>query len=404
MPGRKQRLNFFFRIFTKKSNPGMPEYIAKTLFGLENVLSDELKELGAADVKVLNRAVCFTGDKKTLYYANYYLRTALKILVPLADGVVGNEQDLYDFVRTVRWDKYIGVNDTLAVDVAMHTNLFRHTQYIAQKIKDAIVDQFRDKFGSRPSVDLDHPVLRINAYIQDRSISLSRDSSGESLHRRGYRMRQGPAPLNEVLAAGLIKLSGWKPSMPLLDFMCGSGTIPVEAAMIARNVPPGDLHGQYGFQKWKDYDPAIFREIIKEKPEIVQDKVTIMGSDISADSVQLAIRHARNASVLNTIKFSTNDFKEVIPPADPGMVIINPPYGERIVQENLNELYTKIGDKLKKDFAGYHAWIISANAEAMKNIGLRPSPKITVYNGQLECRFNRYSLYEGSKKSSKTMA
>jgi putative N6-adenine-specific DNA methylase len=383
----------------------MPEYIAKTLFGLENVLSDELKELGAADIKILNRAVSFTGDKRMLYKANYHLRTALKILIPLAEGQVTNENDLYDFVRTVKWEKFMAVNDTLAVEVAMNTSLFKHTQYIAQKVKDAVVDQFRDKFGSRPSVDLENPVLRINVYISDRTVILSRDSSGESLHRRGYRMRQGPAPLNEVLAAGLIKLSGWNTTTPLLDFMCGSGTIPIEAAMMALNIPPGDLHSQYGFQHWKDYDPVLFREIMNEKANPVsKSEITIMGSDISAETVQLAIRHSRNAGALQAIKFITANFEELIPPPGPGTVILNPPYGERIVQENLNELYTKIGDKLKKDFAGYQAWIISANAEAMKHVGLRPSPKITVYNGQLECRFNRYSLYEGSKKAVKTTA
>lgn len=377
----------------------MPEYVAKTLFGLEKVLSDELTELGAAQIKILNRAVAFSGDKDLLYRANYYLRTALKILIPITEGIVNNEKELYDFVRTVQWERYMGVYDTLAVEVAVKSSYFKHSQFIAQKIKDAVVDQFRDKHGIRPSVDLDNPTLRINAYIQDNAITLSRDSSGESLHRRGYRMAQGPAPLNEVLAAGMIKISGWDKSKVLVDFMCGSGTIPIEAAMIAANIPPGDLRDAYGFQKWKDYDPVLFNKIVAERSVPPKDhKPLIMASDISADYIKLSRRHAQNAGVLRYIQFSNAPFSEIKPPVGPGTVIVNPPYGERVVQDNLNDLYKQIGDQLKQKYLGYDAWILSGNAEAMKSVGLRPSPKVILYNGQLECRFNRYALYQGSKK------
>jgi putative N6-adenine-specific DNA methylase len=377
----------------------MPEYIAKTLFGLENVLAGELRDLGATEITVYNRAVGFSGGKQLLYRANYHLRTALKILVPLNETDISNEQELYDFIRSINWGRYLGVNDTLAIEVAMKTDLFKHTQYIAQKIKDAIVDQFRDKFGSRPSVDLERPTLRINAYISNKTIKLSRDSSGESLHRRGYRIMQGPAPMSEVLAAGLIKLSGWDGKIPMVDFMCGSGTIPIEAAMISLHIPPGDLRADYGFQRWSDYDPKLFNDLVNEKRSAVEEKGTrIFASDINADVVRLAQRHAQNAGVLKHIKFSTCHFNDYTPPPSPGMVIINPPYGERIEQQDLNGLYKQIGDKLKKSYPGFEAWIISANAAAVKNVGLRPSPKIPVYNGQLECRFNRYSLYEGSRK------
>jgi putative N6-adenine-specific DNA methylase len=382
----------------------MPEYIAKTLFGLENVLAEEIRILGADDVKLFNRAVGFTGNKKLLYKANYHLRTALKILVPVGESEINNEQELYDYVRSVNWDRYMGVNDTLAIEVSMNTNLFKHTQYIAQKIKDAVVDQFRDKYGSRPSVDLDRPTLRINAYISDKNIKLSRDSSGESLHRRGYRIKQGPAPMNEVLAAGLVKISGWTGSIPLVDFMCGSGTIAIEAAMMAFQIPPGDLRADYGFQHWKDYEPSLFNEIVNDKNNRTgKSGIMVYASDISPDTVRLSQRHAQNAGVLKNIRFNTCHFNEFIPPQAPGIVVINPPYGERIIQENLNELYSQIGDRLKKEYAGYEAWIISSNAEAVKHIGLRPAPKITIYNGQLECRFNRYSLYTGSKKDKKSV-
>jgi putative N6-adenine-specific DNA methylase len=381
----------------------MTEYTAKTLFGLEEVLAEEIRSLGAADVKLFNRAVGFTGDKKMLYRANYRLRTALKILVPIGEAELRDENDLYHYVRSIRWERFIGVQDTLAVEVALNTDLFRHTQYIAQKIKDAVVDQFRDKYGSRPSVDLDSPTLRINAYISNRTIMLSRDSSGDSLHRRGYRVKQGPAPMNEVLAAGLIKLSGWNGRDPLVDFMCGSGTIAIEAALAACGIPPGDLRKEYGFQRWKDYDPKLFYDIANERGDVQERGTLVYASDIEQDTVRLAMRHAQNAGVMNMIDFKTCHFNDFVPPPPPGMIIINPPYGERIVQQNLNELYMQLGDRFKKAYAGYEAWIISANAEAVKNVGLRPSRKIPVYNGQLECRFNRYSLYEGSKKTAKTM-
>jgi putative N6-adenine-specific DNA methylase len=381
----------------------MPEYIAKTLFGMENIVAGELRSLGISDVNLLNRAVSFSGDKLTLYRSNYLMRTALKILVPLAESEVNSEKELYDFIRTIRWDRYMEVKDTLAVEVGLNTTLFKHSQYIAQKIKDAIVDQFRDKFGIRPSVDLDNPSLRINAYINGKSIKVSRDSSGDSLHRRGYRVRQGPAPLNEVLAACLIKISGWTREMPLIDFMCGSGTLPVEAALMALDIAPGDLRTDYGFMKWKDYDAPLFNSIINERKQRIEpSSVRIYASDISAETIRLAMKHAQNAGVIQAIKFKTCHFNDVEALQEPGTVIINPPYGERIVQKNLNELYTEIGNKLKKDFAGYDAWILSGNAEAMKHIGLRPSPKVIVYNGQLECRFNHYSLYSGTKKAAKS--
>jgi putative N6-adenine-specific DNA methylase len=377
----------------------MPEYIAKTLFGMENIVADELRSLGINEVSVLNRAVAFNGDKRILYRANYFTRTALKILVPLAEGEIKNEDDLYHFIRTINWDRHLSLKDTFAVETGLNTNLFKHSQYISQKIKDAIVDQFRDKFGSRPSVDLDNPSLRINAYIDGTNIKLSRDSSGDSLHRRGYRIRQGPAPLNEVLAACLVKITGWTPGKPLVDFMCGSGTIPIEAALMAMDVAPGDLRSDFGFLKWKDFDPALFNEIVNErKNKVKPESLNIMASDISGDTVRLAIKHAQNAGVLKAIRFNTCHFSDVVPASGPGIIIINPPYGERVVQDNINNLYTEIGNKLKKDFSGYDAWILSGNAEAMKNVGLRPSPKIIVYNGQLECRFNRYSLYSGTKK------
>jgi putative N6-adenine-specific DNA methylase len=378
----------------------MFEMVAKTLFGMEEVLAAELSELNALNIRILNRAVSFNGDKKLMYRANYNLRLALNILVPIGESVLNGEKDLYPYVRSIPWEKYMSVDDTLAIDVALKSDLFSHSQFVAQKTKDAIVDQFRDKYGRRPSVDLEFPSLRINVFLSDRRITLSIDSSGNPLYRRGYRFRQGQAPLNEVLAAGMVKMTGWTSHVPFVDFMCGSGTIPVEAAMMAAKIPPGSLGRPYGFQKWKDYDIDLFREIEKEST-IEKQAIRIYASDISPDAVRLATSHARNARVLNSISFKTCDFNEVTPPAGPGIVLINPPYGERIVPENINELYGLIGTKFKRSFEGYTAWIFSGNYEAMKHVGLRPFRKIPLFNGQLECRLNGFALYAGSKKAGK---
>jgi putative N6-adenine-specific DNA methylase len=382
----------------------MFEMVAKTLFGIEEALAEELKSLGAGNVRLLNRAVAFSGDTKFLYKANYHLRTALKILVPLTESEISNENELYSFVRTVPWDKYMGVNDTLAVEATLKSDLFTHSQFVAQRIKDAIVDQFRDKYGQRPSVDLDQPTLRINAFLSNKIIKLSLDSSGDPLYRRGYRISQGPAPLNEVLAAGLIKLSGWSGLVPFVDFMCGSGTLPIEAALIAGKIPPGAMGRSYGFQKWKDYDARLFRDMEQEDKDTLKNKdASIFATDISSQAVGLAIRHAHQAGVADIISFKNCHLNDFIPPLPPGLVIINPPYGERIITSDIDELYAQIGNRLKKAYSGYDAWIFSGNAEASKHIGLRPSRKIPLFNGQLECRFYRYSLYEGTKKIHKTI-
>jgi len=382
----------------------MFEMVAKTLFGIEEVLAEELQSLGAINVRLLNRAVAFSGDRKLLYKANYNLRTALKILVPLSESEISNENELYSFIRTVSWDNYMGVNDTLAVEATLKSDLFTHSQFVAQRIKDAIVDQFRDKYGQRPSVDLDQPSLRINAFLSNKIIKLSLDSSGDPLYRRGYRISQGPAPLNEVLAAGLIKLSGWNGLVPFVDFMCGSGTLPIEAALIAGKIPPGAMGRSYGFQKWKDYDARLFRDVEQENKVTPKNKdARIFATDISSQAVSLAIRHARQAGVADNISFQNCHLKDFVPPSPPGMVVINPPYGERIITSDIDELYALIGNRLKKAYAGFDAWIFSGNAEASKHIGLRPSRKIPLFNGQLECRFYRYSLYEGTKKIHKTI-
>lgn len=371
--------------------------VAKTLFGLEPVLAEELAELGAADIRILNRAVAFTGDKRLLYRTNYNLRTALKVLIPVRERELKNAAELYDVVRSVTWSRYMGVDDSLAVEVALKSDLFTHSQFVAQRIKDAIVDQFRDQFGRRPSVDLDSPTLRINAYLNRNFLTLSLDSSGDALYRRGYRIRQGPAPLNEVLAAGLVKLTGWNKKDAFVDMMCGSGTLAVEAAMLAAGIPPGALGRAYGFQRWKDYDRQLFRELEHQGGTGASGGI-IHASDIDPDALRLAMSHARNARVFEYISFSTGDFNGITPPPAPGVLLVNPPYGERIQPEDINTLYSQLGDKMKKSFDGYTGWIFSGNPEALKHVGLRPFRRVSLFNGQLECKLQGFNLYKGSKK------
>ena len=373
--------------------------IAKTVFGLEEVLANELLKLGAKNVEAYNRAVSFTGDKGFMYKANLCLRTGLRILKLIKEFKVTNEESLYQEIKKIDWDEYMNFNDTLAIDTVLNSDLFNHSQFLSQKAKDAIVDQFRDKYKERPSVDFDRPTLKINLHIYRDTCSVSLDSSGESLHKRGYRDKTNLAPINEVLAAGLVLLSGWEKHQPLIDPMCGSGTILIEAALIAGNIPPGYYRQEYGFQRWKDYDADLFNLIYESViNRIINTGPRIIGADISRNVSRKAKENVHLAKVEDMVTVHTSSFAELDPPAARGVVIMNPPYGERMDKDDINALYKSIGDTLKAKYDGYDAWIISSNADALKNIGLRPSRKIAVFNGPLECRFMKYEMYRGTKK------
>lgn len=376
--------------------------IAKTIFGLEETLSTELQRLGARDVEVHNRAVGFTGDKGFMYKANLCLRTALRVLVPIETFTVTDEKSLYDSIQEINWEDYIDVTDTIAIDTVLNSELFTHSQYLSQKAKDAIVDQFRAKHGERPSVDLDHPTLRIHLHIFKDTCSVSLDSSGESLHKRGYRDKTNLAPLNEVLAAGLVLLSGWDKRTTFIDPMCGSGTILIEAALIANNIPPGYFREEYGFERWKKFMPfdeelynTIFDAAINK---ITNHEQKIIGGELSPNVAKKAKENIKLAKVEDIVSVKNCDMKDLEVPPGRGVVIINPPYGERMVKDNIEELYKMMGDTFKKNFSGYDCWILSSNMEAFKQVGLRPSRKITLFNGQLECRFMKYEMYQGTKK------
>jgi putative N6-adenine-specific DNA methylase len=375
------------------------DIIATTQFGLEGVLAAELNELGANDIEILSRAVKFSGDLNLLFKCNLYLRTALKILKPIATFEALNEQDLYNKVKKIDWSEFLTTDQTFAIDGTTSGEVFTHSKFVALKSKDAIVDQFREIDGIRPSINVDDPDLQINIHISEVACSVSIDSTGLPLSKRGYRLEQIFAPISEVLAAGIILLSGWDKKSNFFDPMCGSGTFSIEAALIAQNIPNGRLR-HFAFEKWKDFDVALWEQIKKDSESNIKPfEGKIFASDIEKRAVEIAIQNARRAGVEELISFKNSDFLSSTPEGEPGVVVLNPPYGERLQSDDIVEFYSEIGTRLKHFYNGSDAWIISANLEALKFIGLKPSRKIKLYNGQLECKLNKYELYRGSKRA-----
>lgn len=373
--------------------------IAKTFFGFEEILAKELQQLGAQDVEIGTRAVSFKGDKGFMYKANLSLRTALKILKPIYYFKATNDQNLYKGIQGIDWSKYIGDNQTFVIDTTIHSDNFKHSQFVSQKAKDAIVDQFREKTGQRPSVDKDFPDLRINIHIDRDQVSVALDTSGASLHHRGYRTATNIAPINEVLAAGILLLSGWDGSSDFLDPMCGSGTLLAEAAMIACNIPANINRKEFAFEKWNDWDNDLFDQIIDALMKKTREfHHTIIGYDKAPSAVQKAKDNIQNANLDDYVSIIQGDFfdskKENTGPLQ---MVFNPPYGERLNIE-LERFYREIGDTLKNNYPNTNAWFITANLEALKFVGLRPSRKIKLFNGSLEARLVKYEMYEGSKK------
>lgn len=373
--------------------------LAKTLMGLEETLVNELEAIGAENIEKGKRAVSFTGDLRILYKANLRLRTALKILLPIQEFNARNENDLYFAIKKINWSKYFSVNETFAIDTTVYSEHFTHSKYVALKAKDAIVDRFRDREDKRPSIDVENPDMRIHIHVRDKAFTVSIDSSGKPLNMRGYRMGNHPAILNEVLAAGLIQLSGWDTKMPLIDPFCGSGTFLIEAAMIAQNVAPNLNRKEFSFKKWKNFDKALWVDVRMESiEEQVENFPKITGIDISDRSIATAKLNLDAAPIeQKNIELIEGDFADFEPATDDGMVITNPPYGERLRDDDIQELYTKIGNRLKNHFLGHHAWVISTK-DALKHLGLHPSPKYMVKNGPLDCKFQHYEIYKGSKK------
>ena len=375
------------------------ELVAKTFHGLEEILAKELTELGASNIEIGNRMVAFTGDKALMYKANFCLRTAIRILKPIKHFKANTADEVYDNIKSIAWENYLDNTKSFAVDAVVFSNEFRHSKFVAYKVKDAIVDYFRDQTGERPSVRINNPDVLLNIHIAEDRCTLSLDSSGESLHRRGYRQEAVEAPLNEVLAAGMILMTGWKGECDLIDPMCGSGTIPIEAALIARNIAPGVFRKEFAFEKWVDFDQDLFDSIYNDDSQEREFNHKIYGYDNNPKANEIAIRNVKAAGLSKEIELKLQPFQQFEQPKEKSIIITNPPYGERISTDDLLGLYKMIGERLKHAFAGNDAWILSYRDECFDQIGLKPSVKIELYNGALECQFRKYQLFDGKYKA-----
>ncbi len=374
---------------------------AKTLQGLEQVLAKEIEAIGGNNIQILKRAVTYEGDQKLLYRSCYELRTAVRILKPFHQFKTKHENHLYKKMKEVDWVSKFGLEQTFVINAVTNSKYITHSKYLALKSKDAIVDSFREVYDrQRPSIDLRNPDFRLNIHLgRDNVCTLAWDASGETLHKRGYRVESVEAPINEVLAAGMVILSGWKADRPLVDPMCGSGTIVIEAAMLANNIPPQRNRQQFGFMKWKDFDAGLWQEVRQEaKERIVTTKQSIYGYDKDFQAIKAATKNSMAAGLEDHITLNRQSFDQVASPSEDGILLTNPPYDERLEEEDIFAFYKDMGHVLKHQFEGYDAWLISSNIKAMKKLGLKPSSKKILYNGALECQFNCYELYKGSRK------
>ena len=385
------------------------QMLAKTFKGLEEVLAGELIELGANNVQIQRRAVAFTGDMRMLYTANFCLRTASRILVPIATFKAKKADDIYQQVMQIDWAQYMTPKTSFSIDATVYSDLFRHSQFITYRVKDAIVDYWMEHAGARPSVQLTSPDLYLNVHIAGDLVTLSLDSSGESLHKRGYRVANTQAPINEALAAGMLLLAGWKGQSDFYDPMCGSGTLLIEAALIARNIAPGVFRKSFAFEKWANFDADLFEDVYSDDSRERDFKHKIYGSDAGFYAAQAAIKNVESAGLNRDIEVRQIRVQELKLTGDEArntegaLVMINPPYGERLSQDkDVLRLYQDMGTTLKHQFSGATAWIISSNEDALKCVGLRPAKRIHLVNGDLECLLNKYELFKGDRKTWKS--
>lgn len=370
--------------------------IAKTMAELEDVLAEELINLGATDVETGNRMVSFTGDKAMMYKANVHCRTALRILKPIYEFKAETADEVYEAIKELDWDQYLSLDKTFSIDAVVFSHIFSHSKFVAYRVKDAIVDWFNERYNKRPSVSITNPDLVFNIHVSHKTCTLSLDSSGESLHKRGYRVAQTDAPLNEVLAAGMILKSGWRGEGTFIDPMCGSGTLLIEAAMIALGIPPGIHRENFGFEKWNDFDADLFSEIYNDDSRSKEFDYRIIGSDISAKAISISEKNIKSAGLGKYIDLSVKPFQQYVEAPQPaGVLMMNPPYGERIKTEDLDELYGMIGERLKHVFTGYDAYVLSYKGELFNQIGLKPTRRFFLYNGALECEMRHYEIFEG---------
>ena len=374
------------------------ELIAKTFMGLEPVLAQELTQMGANNVQIGRRMVSFTGDKEMMYRANFQLHTAIRILKPISHFKARSAEDVYEAVKKIDWSKYILDGKTFSVDSVVYSEEFRNSRFVTYKVKDAIVDQFREATGSRPNISVSNPDIRLHIHIADEDATLCLDSSGESLHRRGYRQESVEAPLNEVLAAGMILMTGWKGDCDFIDPMCGSGTLLIEAALIARNINPGVFRKEFAFEKWPDFDQDLFDTIYNDDTQEREFAHHIYGYDVDMKAVNTARLNVRAAGLTKDITVEQADFKDFTKPENKSIIVTNPPYGERISTPNLLATYKMIGERFKHQFMENDAWVLSYREECFDQIGLKPSIKIPVFNGSLECEFRKYTIFDGKMR------
>ena len=378
------------------------EMIAKTFQGLEEILAEELTTLGANDIQIGRRMVSFTGDKRMMYKANFCLRTAIRILKPIKNFTAKDADEVYNQIQAIPWEEYLDVNKTFAIDAVVFSEEFRHSKFVSYKVKDAIVDYFRKKTGKRPSVRINNPDVLLNIHIAQTTCTLSLDSSGESLHRRGYRQEQVDAPLNEVLAAGMLLMTGWRGECDLIDPMCGSGTIPIEAALIARNIAPGVFRKGFAFEKWVDFDSEMFDEIYNDDSQEREFTHKIYGYDNNPKANEIATHNIKAAGVSKDVTLNPQPPQKFEQPQEKSIIVMNPPYGERISTNDLLGLYQMIGERLKHAFVGNEAWVLSYREECFDQIGLKPSKKVPLFNGALECEFRKYEIFDGKYKEFKS--
>ncbi|MBK9286047.1 MAG: class I SAM-dependent RNA methyltransferase [Sphingobacteriaceae bacterium] len=370
-----------------------------TFFGLEEILADELRKLGGKEVEIFKRGASVVGDLGFLYKLNLNLHSGLKVLVPLTGFSANSEQELYDNIKLIPWEKFISVTDRIMIESVLNSDIFSHSLFVSQKVKDAIADRFRETAGRRPDVDLVHPTFKLYVHVFKNQVSLSLDSSGDPLYKRGYRADINEAPMKEVLAAGLVKLSGWEPHQLLIDGMCGAGTIAIEAALWANHIPPGYYRNNFVFMRWQNFDEKLY-DVVYESSinKIKNNPVEIIANEIEESTFKKAKGNVKNAQVEDSVTCTHQSFFDITTERKGGVIILNPPYNERMPVEETEKLYKEIGDKLKKDFKNFTAWIITSAPEGVKSVGLRPSRRIQLYNGSLDCRYLKYELYEGTKK------
>jgi putative N6-adenine-specific DNA methylase len=374
------------------------ELIAKTMQGLEEVLAKEISDLGGTKIQIGRRMVSFYGDQQMLYKANLHLRTAVRVLKPICSFNAKDADEVYDQVLKIEWEKYFNPDLTFTIDTVVYSELFRHSKFLSYRVKDGVADYFMEKFGKRPSVRLTNPDIYIHVHVSHDVCTVSMDSSGESLHKRGYRVEQTEAPLNEVLAAGMLLLAGWDGQCNFIDPMCGSGTLLIEAALIALKIPPGIYRKSFAFEKWNDFNPDLLDQLINDENDERPFLFKIYGSDNSPTAISIAEKNVKGASLSKYIELEIRSIQRIEKAPENGMLVMNPPYGERIAPKDLLALYENIGERLKHAFTGYTAWILSYREDCFEKIALRPSARVKLMNGALECEFRKYEIFRGKRK------